>query len=237
MHENSFEIPRKALNSMISAVYVSCLSVARLGRLSVGGGRRGGPASADRAVRRTGARRRWQRQEEAGRCILAPPSRRNATARTRAHPRTPPCNTTARTRARILAPPSRRNTTAWMRTHPHTPVSTQYNGPVPCPLYGGRQSEINYIIIIIIIIIRDITIEQPSHFCRDVFTFVAQTVVATPRKRCVVELHARLLYLLRELEPWESKLVAANKRAKVKMSKEEAQFRAAVQRPKVRGRP
>ncbi|XP_041367368.1 uncharacterized protein KIAA2026-like [Gigantopelta aegis] len=41
-----------------------------------------------------------------------------------------------------------------------------------------------------------------------------------PRKRCVIELHERLLFLLNELEPWETKLCQATRRARVKMRKE-----------------
>ena len=41
-----------------------------------------------------------------------------------------------------------------------------------------------------------------------------------PRKRCVGELHDKLLYLLKELEPWEAKLSQAFKKAMIKMRKE-----------------
>ncbi|CAC5417501.1 unnamed protein product [Mytilus coruscus] len=40
------------------------------------------------------------------------------------------------------------------------------------------------------------------------------------RKRCVVQLHNRLCYLLKELEPWEQKLIQAIKKARFKMKKE-----------------
>ncbi|XP_052065701.1 uncharacterized protein KIAA2026-like [Mytilus californianus] len=46
-------------------------------------------------------------------------------------------------------------------------------------------------------------------------------VVKPPaRKRCVVQLHNRLCYLLKELEPWEQKLIQATKKARLKMKKE-----------------
>ena len=40
------------------------------------------------------------------------------------------------------------------------------------------------------------------------------------RKKCVVQLHNRLVYLLKELEPWEQKLMQATKKARLKMKKE-----------------
>ena len=46
-----------------------------------------------------------------------------------------------------------------------------------------------------------------------------------PRKRCEAELYQRLTYLLKELEPWEQKLVAANKRAKIKVRKEQENYK------------
>ncbi|XP_013420345.1 uncharacterized protein KIAA2026 [Lingula anatina] len=45
-----------------------------------------------------------------------------------------------------------------------------------------------------------------------------------PRKRCVAELHERLTYLLSELEPWEAKLIQANKKAKTKLRKEQEEY-------------
>ncbi|XP_076103108.1 uncharacterized protein LOC143072174 [Mytilus galloprovincialis] len=46
-------------------------------------------------------------------------------------------------------------------------------------------------------------------------------VVKPPaRKRCVVQLHNRLCYLLKELEPWEQKLIQATKKNRLKMKKE-----------------
>ena len=47
-----------------------------------------------------------------------------------------------------------------------------------------------------------------------------QVIKPPPRKRCVIELHERLLFLLNELEPWETKLCQATRRARVKMRKE-----------------
>ncbi|XP_071100239.1 uncharacterized bromodomain-containing protein 10-like [Haliotis cracherodii] len=47
----------------------------------------------------------------------------------------------------------------------------------------------------------------------------------TSRKRCEVELHARLLYLLKELEPWETKLLQARRKARVKIRKELDEFK------------
>ncbi|XP_033751211.1 uncharacterized protein LOC117335368 [Pecten maximus] len=45
-----------------------------------------------------------------------------------------------------------------------------------------------------------------------------------PRKRCVVDLHGRLLFLLKELEPWEQKLTLATRKARLKMHKEHTSF-------------
>ncbi|XP_069132417.1 uncharacterized bromodomain-containing protein 10-like [Argopecten irradians] len=45
-----------------------------------------------------------------------------------------------------------------------------------------------------------------------------------PRKRCVVDLHGRLLFLLKELEPWEQKLIQATRKARLKMHKEHTTF-------------
>ncbi|KAK6190914.1 hypothetical protein SNE40_002680 [Patella caerulea] len=41
-----------------------------------------------------------------------------------------------------------------------------------------------------------------------------------PRKKCIVDLHDRLAFLLNELEPWESKLNAAMRKARVKIRRE-----------------
>ncbi|XP_067654927.1 uncharacterized bromodomain-containing protein 10-like [Haliotis asinina] len=46
-----------------------------------------------------------------------------------------------------------------------------------------------------------------------------------PRKRCEVDLHARLMYLLKELEPWETKLLQARRKARVKIRKELDEFK------------
>ncbi|KAK3608519.1 hypothetical protein CHS0354_010374 [Potamilus streckersoni] len=51
-----------------------------------------------------------------------------------------------------------------------------------------------------------------------------QIIKPPPRKRCVVELHKRLSFLLTELEPWESKLVKATEKARAKMQKEYEEF-------------
>ena len=53
---------------------------------------------------------------------------------------------------------------------------------------------------------------------------VLQILRPPPRKRCVSELYERLTYLLKELEPWESKLVAANKKARIKLRKEKESY-------------
>ncbi|XP_060068222.1 mucin-2-like [Ylistrum balloti] len=45
-----------------------------------------------------------------------------------------------------------------------------------------------------------------------------------PRKRCVVDLHGRLLFLLKELEPWEQKLIQATRKARIKMHKEQTSY-------------
>ncbi|XP_064601292.1 uncharacterized bromodomain-containing protein 10-like [Liolophura sinensis] len=44
------------------------------------------------------------------------------------------------------------------------------------------------------------------------------------RKKCVTELYDRLVFLLKELEPWESKLVQATKRARAKLRKEKQDY-------------
>ncbi|XP_036365905.1 uncharacterized protein KIAA2026-like isoform X3 [Octopus sinensis] len=51
------------------------------------------------------------------------------------------------------------------------------------------------------------------------------------RKRCVIELHSRLNYLLKELEPWEAKLIQANRRARRKMKREQESFKEEQIRP------
>lgn len=40
------------------------------------------------------------------------------------------------------------------------------------------------------------------------------------RKQCEIELHQRLAFLLKELEPWEQKLVQAVRRARIKLRRE-----------------
>ena len=47
-----------------------------------------------------------------------------------------------------------------------------------------------------------------------------QVVKPIPRKKCVKELRERLLYLIKELDPWEQKLLAAHKKARIKLRKE-----------------
>lgn len=51
-----------------------------------------------------------------------------------------------------------------------------------------------------------------------------QTIKPTPRKRKEVELYDRLCYLLKELEPWEQKLIQANKKAKIKLRREHENY-------------
>ncbi|KAL5007744.1 hypothetical protein ScPMuIL_016550 [Solemya velum] len=45
------------------------------------------------------------------------------------------------------------------------------------------------------------------------------------RKKCVSDLYARLEYLLKELEPWETKLVQAAKKARIKLRKEKESYK------------
>ena len=45
-----------------------------------------------------------------------------------------------------------------------------------------------------------------------------------PRKKNVIILHERLEYLLKELEPWESKLQQATKRARIRLRKEKEDY-------------
>ena len=52
-----------------------------------------------------------------------------------------------------------------------------------------------------------------------------KVIKPVPRKRCVTELFDRLVYLLKELEPWESKLIQANRKARMKMRKEHESYR------------
>ncbi|XP_014770738.1 mucin-4 [Octopus bimaculoides] len=58
-----------------------------------------------------------------------------------------------------------------------------------------------------------------------------QKVKPPARKRCVIELHSRLNYLLKELEPWEAKLIQANRRARRKMKREQESFKEEQVRP------
>ena len=51
-----------------------------------------------------------------------------------------------------------------------------------------------------------------------------QVVPGTPRKKCEKDLRARLLFLLKELEPWEHKLLSAHRRAKLRMKKEKETY-------------
>ena len=51
-----------------------------------------------------------------------------------------------------------------------------------------------------------------------------QIIQPPPRKRCEKELHDRLEYLLTELEPWEQKLLQANKRAKIRLRKQHESY-------------
>jgi hypothetical protein len=44
------------------------------------------------------------------------------------------------------------------------------------------------------------------------------------RRRSVADLHNRLIYLLQELEPWEQKLAALQKKALIKMKKEQETY-------------
>ena len=55
-------------------------------------------------------------------------------------------------------------------------------------------------------------------YCNDLS--ILQIQKPPPRKRCVVLLHSRLEYLLKELEPWEAKLNQATKRARIRLRKE-----------------
>ena len=41
-----------------------------------------------------------------------------------------------------------------------------------------------------------------------------------PRKKCVKDLHERLLYIIKELDSWDQKLLAARKRMRIKLRKE-----------------
>ena len=56
--------------------------------------------------------------------------------------------------------------------------------------------------------------------CQRTVNFCCQIIKPSPRKKCVKELHERLIYLIKELEPWEQKLIAAHKKARIKMRKE-----------------
>ncbi|XP_064634426.1 uncharacterized protein LOC135492146 isoform X2 [Lineus longissimus] len=48
-----------------------------------------------------------------------------------------------------------------------------------------------------------------------------ETVIKPPpRKKCVGELHERLVYLLKELDPWENKLIQANRKMRERVKKE-----------------
>ena len=51
-----------------------------------------------------------------------------------------------------------------------------------------------------------------------------QVLRTAQRKRCEVDLHKRLEFLYGELEPWEPKLIAANKRARLKLRKEQENY-------------
>ena len=58
-------------------------------------------------------------------------------------------------------------------------------------------------------------------------------ITPPPRKRCVVELHKRLLFLQKELEPWEHKLQQATKRARIKLKKEQETYKEVTEKEKV----
>ena len=49
-------------------------------------------------------------------------------------------------------------------------------------------------------------------------------MTSTPRKKCEKDLLSRLLFLVKELEPWEHKLMSANRRAKLRMKKEKENY-------------
>ncbi|ESO97839.1 hypothetical protein LOTGIDRAFT_152942 [Lottia gigantea] len=55
-----------------------------------------------------------------------------------------------------------------------------------------------------------------------------KVVQPAARKKCIVELHERLAFLLSELEPWESKLNAAMRKARVKIRKEFEEYEEVV---------
>ena len=56
------------------------------------------------------------------------------------------------------------------------------------------------------------------------YVSLVQVIKPPPRKRCVADLYARLDYLLKELEPWEGKLLQATKKAKLKLRKEQDDY-------------
>lgn len=56
------------------------------------------------------------------------------------------------------------------------------------------------------------------------------------QKKCVTELHARLTYLLKELEPWEAKLIQANQKARRKMKREQETYKEEMPKKELRTR-
>ncbi len=60
-----------------------------------------------------------------------------------------------------------------------------------------------------------------------------QVIPAAPWKRCEKELYGRLAFLLSELEPWEGRLLQANKKAKLRVRKEHESY-VEEPEPKVR---
>ena len=70
---------------------------------------------------------------------------------------------------------------------------------------------------------RIVEVKQPL-VLKESLPYLFQITKPPPRKRCVVLLYNRLSYLLKELEPWESKLTQATKRARIKLRKEVEDF-------------
>ena len=67
------------------------------------------------------------------------------------------------------------------------------------------------------------------------FVVISQTVKPAPRKKDVVELHERLCYLLKELEPWDQKLIQVNKKAKIKLRREHESYVEETEKEEVSG--
>ena len=64
-----------------------------------------------------------------------------------------------------------------------------------------------------------------THWNNSFFLIISFQTPSGKRKRCEQELYDRLLYLLKELEPWEQKLLQAHKKARLKMRKEQENYK------------